>query len=350
MSNVQRVTRVAGLLALAAPLASCGITDPGSPDVEVEVDQGHLFAANGVTLWNGATSTNRGPLGTGVTIPVCFTVRPRPEAPLACTDANPFSDCLRNSSAPDPLIPGRTLLLDQNVIRPYLKDVIQKSWGRAANIEFTGWGDCAIDSATGRHKNSQLTRTIVIQFLANVVDQAYMGRFDNSPTVVQYNWPWLMKAATDTPGANLFNHIHEFGHAIGFNHEWQRADWPDASCPLSDGQGTALTSGLVGKCADVSGGATADGTRVNSSSCNGSARQAWSWGPGQTTLRAFGKCLDVVSSGTGNGSKVEIRTCDGRASQNWAGGANGSIRNVSSGRCLDVTGASTAERYPAPDL
>lgn len=99
--------------------------------------------------------------------------------------------------------------------------------------------------------------------------------------------------------------------------------------------------GLANKCLDVNGAGTADGTKIQLWTCNGSAAQAWTR-TGQT-WRALGKCLDVSGAGTANGTKVQLWTCNGTGAQNWVAGANGSQVNPNSGKCLDVSGANTAD-------
>jgi type 1 glutamine amidotransferase len=99
--------------------------------------------------------------------------------------------------------------------------------------------------------------------------------------------------------------------------------------------------GLAGKCLDISGSNTADGTKVQLWTCNGSGAQNWSR-QGQT-FRALGKCLDVAGGATANGTKTQLWTCNGSGAQNWAPQADGSIRNPQSGRCLDVSQNSSAD-------
>ena len=52
----------------------------------------------------------------------------------------------------------------------------------------------------------------------------------------------------------------------------------------------------------MAGGATADGTQIQLYTCNGSAAQTWT--VTGSTLRALGKCLDVAGGATANGTKV----------------------------------------------
>jgi glucose/arabinose dehydrogenase/PKD repeat protein len=99
--------------------------------------------------------------------------------------------------------------------------------------------------------------------------------------------------------------------------------------------------GLANKCLDVAGGATADGTKIQLYTCNGSAAQNWT--VAGSTVKALGKCLDVAGGGTVNGTKAQLYTCNGSAAQNWAAGTDGSLRNPQSGRCLDVSQNNSAD-------
>lgn len=105
--------------------------------------------------------------------------------------------------------------------------------------------------------------------------------------------------------------------------------------------GGAVRSGIDGKCLDVSGGSSANGTAVQIWSCNGTGAQMWS-ARSDGTLRALGKCLDATGRGTANGTKAQIWDCNGGANQVWQA-YNGGYRNPVSGRCLDDPGSSTAD-------
>ena len=60
---------------------------------------------------------------------------------------------------------------------------------------------------------------------------------------------------------------------------------------------------------------------------------------GDHNFTAFGKCLDVSGGGTVNGSRVQIWTCNGTGAQVWYPLVNGGLVNPQSGRCLDVPAA-----------
>ncbi|MFF9275825.1 lectin [Streptomyces griseosporeus] len=99
--------------------------------------------------------------------------------------------------------------------------------------------------------------------------------------------------------------------------------------------------GLGGKCVDVAGANTANGTPVQLYDCNGTSAQQWTVAS-DGTLRALGKCLDVTGGGTGDGTKVQLYDCNGTGAQKWVVTAAQDIVNPQANKCLDVTDGSTA--------
>jgi chitinase len=107
---------------------------------------------------------------------------------------------------------------------------------------------------------------------------------------------------------------------------------------------TTPIHGYGGKCVDVAGANSANGTPVQLYTCNGTNAQ--SWAHSGNTLQALGKCLDVTAAGTANGTRVQMYDCNGTGAQQWTVGANNSLVNAGSGKCLDDTGLSTADGNP----
>ncbi|MFD0200735.1 MULTISPECIES: ricin-type beta-trefoil lectin domain protein [Saccharothrix] len=107
------------------------------------------------------------------------------------------------------------------------------------------------------------------------------------------------------------------------------------------GTGGAIT-GLAGKCIDVAGASSADGTAVQLYTCNGTAAQQWSR-PGDGTLRALGKCLDIKDRGTADGAQLQLWSCAGGANQQWTYTSGRDLVNPATGKCVDVTGNNSAD-------
>lgn len=128
--------------------------------------------------------------------------------------------------------------------------------------------------------------------------------------------------------------------ADAFNAGVQAAD-ADGWIKAPVQQGSAVQSGVAGKCLDVNSGSTANGTAAQIWSCNGSDAQVWS-ARADGTLRSLGKCLDATGRGTANGTKTQMWDCNGGGNQVWQA-YNGGYRNPASGRCLDDPAGSTTD-------
>ncbi|CAM3834539.1 RICIN domain-containing protein [Kibdelosporangium persicum] len=131
---------------------------------------------------------------------------------------------------------------------------------------------------------------------------------------------------------------------------------PDASTPMPNtlvvdyvrvtdtpgggGGGGGQITGLAGKCVDVAGANTANGTPVQLYDCNGTNAQRWTRSGNQ--LMALGKCLDVSGGGTANGTVVQLWDCNGTGAQQWAISGANDIVNIQANKCLDVTGNNSA--------
>ncbi|MCX4436807.1 ricin-type beta-trefoil lectin domain protein [Streptomyces mirabilis] len=113
-----------------------------------------------------------------------------------------------------------------------------------------------------------------------------------------------------------------------------------AGTQAGGGGQTGAFVGLAGKCLDVAGGSSANGTAVQLYDCNGSDAQRWTVA-GDGSVQALGKCLDVTSASTADGAKVQLYDCNGTGAQRWSyNGATGDVVNSAAGKCLDVTGNS----------
>ncbi|QES11062.1 glucosylceramidase [Streptomyces venezuelae] len=107
--------------------------------------------------------------------------------------------------------------------------------------------------------------------------------------------------------------------------------------------GAGTLTGLAGKCLDVAGGATADGTPVQLYGCNGTAAQRWTLAA-DGSVRALGKCLDVTGGSTADGARVQLYNCNGTAAQRWTYNATThDVVNTGANKCLDITGNSSAD-------
>ncbi|WP_435272641.1 ThuA domain-containing protein [Streptomyces parvulus] len=111
------------------------------------------------------------------------------------------------------------------------------------------------------------------------------------------------------------------------------------------GPRTGEVKGVGGKCLDVDNSMTADGTKIQLWTCNGTGAQRWTRAD-DGTLTALGKCLDVSGGGTADGTKIQLWTCNGSGAQKWAPQSDGTVRNPQSAKCLDASGGTWNDGTP----
>lgn len=103
------------------------------------------------------------------------------------------------------------------------------------------------------------------------------------------------------------------------------------------GPGSAIV-GPGGKCVDVSADDTGGNLAVVQLwDCHTLAADQH-WSPSSIhrgTLDTLGRCLDIDGNDTANGTKLELYDCKGAGGQQWIPQPDGSLRNPQSGRCLD---------------
>ncbi|MEV0274394.1 ricin-type beta-trefoil lectin domain protein [Hamadaea sp. NPDC050747] len=97
-----------------------------------------------------------------------------------------------------------------------------------------------------------------------------------------------------------------------------------------------------GRCIDVPGYSTTNGTQVQLWDCHGGTNQRYTYTSSKQLTVYGNKCLDASGRGTTNGTAVVIWDCNGQTNQQWNLNANGTITGVQSGLCLDAAGTATA--------
>jgi hypothetical protein len=97
-----------------------------------------------------------------------------------------------------------------------------------------------------------------------------------------------------------------------------------------------------GRCVDVPGFSTSNGTALDLWDCNGGGNQSWdSTADGQLTVYSD-KCLTIGGDGASAGSPVVITDCTGAANQAWQLNDDLSVTSIADpGLCLDAAGAAT---------
>ncbi len=116
-----------------------------------------------------------------------------------------------------------------------------------------------------------------------------------------------------------------------------------AGAPGSGGHSAQeLVGSQSGKCLDVPGSSTANGTQLEIYTCNAGSNQEYTLAPNGEITVYGSKCLDAYQQGKTAGTIVDIYTCNGGSNQLWQVHPDGTITNDESGLCLDVYGQGTA--------
>ncbi|WP_205324300.1 PHB depolymerase family esterase [Glycomyces sp. YM15] len=109
----------------------------------------------------------------------------------------------------------------------------------------------------------------------------------------------------------------------------------------STATGGQIAGVASGRCLDVPGSSSANGTQLQLWDCNGGSNQQFTRTPAGE-LKVGGKCLDAHGWGTAEGTQVVIWDCTGGSNQRWTLNSNGSISNDFNGLCLDAMGGTGA--------
>lgn len=103
-------------------------------------------------------------------------------------------------------------------------------------------------------------------------------------------------------------------------------------------QNVMIAGGQSGRCVDVPGSSTANGTQLQLWDCHGGTNQRWTYTASRQLTVYGSKCLDANGQGTANGTTVIIWDCNGQSNQQWNLNADGTITGVQSGLCVDAAG------------
>ncbi|MEE6310387.1 RICIN domain-containing protein [Plantactinospora veratri] len=141
------------------------------------------------------------------------------------------------------------------------------------------------------------------------------------------------------------------GNVVSGNVTVTGGNWPAgaqavmaAAGPQSGGgqQNVQIVGGQSGRCLEIGGSVTTNGTQAQLWDCSGGTNQRWTYTSGRQLTVYGDKCLDASGQSATNGTLAIIWDCNGQANQQWNVNANGTITGVQSGLCLDVSGQGTA--------
>ncbi|WDZ82882.1 RICIN domain-containing protein [Micromonospora cathayae] len=158
---------------------------------------------------------------------------------------------------------------------------------------------------------------------------------------------WSTNGSTNVTNGDRGNVVN--GNVTVTNGQWpsgaqavMAAAGPQGGTTPPPAQSTRIVGGQSGRCLEIGGSSTTNGTQTQLWDCTGGTNQTWTYTAGKQ-LTVYGtKCLDASGQGTTNGTQAIIWDCNGQPNQQWNVNSNGTITGVQSGLCLDASGNSTA--------
>jgi hypothetical protein len=135
------------------------------------------------------------------------------------------------------------------------------------------------------------------------------------------------------------------GNVVVSNGNWPsgaRTVMASAGIQTRTQSGVDLVGAAAGRCIEVPGSSTTNGTQLQLRDCNGGSNQKWTATSGKQLMVYGSKCLDASGQGTANGTAAIIWDCNGQTNQQWNVNSDGTIRGVQSGLCLDAGATANA--------
>jgi len=211
---------------------------------------------------------------------------------------------------------------DWDTLSAVVRDTMRDTWGRAANIQFGWFQDCPANSAEGN-----------AGYLAINMGGGNNASCGNA-SIGYSSGQWTrMRIDTDCVYGNpdvwgefRGQVIHETGHALGFQHEWDSAQNPhDTGCVVGDSNSQNTAGNYYGTDFDPQsimnysydeGCPLARPFRLSAWDIVG-AQNAYGRHPAGSLVSAVGSCLDVPQPYQ-SGDPLQIFQCQGSYNQVWS--------------------------------
>jgi len=113
-----------------------------------------------------------------------------------------------------------------------VRALVEGTWSRVANVKFTGWGTC------GSNTNG------IVAITFSPTARPISGTIGATTGAINMT---LNNTRADFQAVA----VHEFGHVLGYRHEFVRNDNPGTTCPLQNGESVNSSCDVAGTAFDA---------------------------------------------------------------------------------------------------